>query len=411
MPLSFIKTRLKLGIIFIGGFPPSIARLAEYNYEILKTMTEKLVKYEARIHVLANKADIFANEEIALPNNVKVFYVWRENNILSVPLKLIRMRRENDILILSFYHGVFGSSATLNFLSLFFILIFAKVLNYKVITILHTLPEIRKGTFAIFSKPFSYIYYLGSRLTSLLIFYMSNITILPVKIYYNIMCNVSPSLCSKISYVPHGVPNYANCDTKKLVQRDKITVAFIGLISPRKNIPDLIEALNKAGQLLESEIELVLIGAPHPYLFHEAFSLIRQIKKGYIHVKFLGYLNTKELQEYVSKHVDLIVLPYKLPTGTSGIAHIVAPAATPIIMPSFPEYIELYKEGYGLKLFATHNGNISEELAKAISESLTNPAKYYELSKRTCLFAKTHDVTLTSLLLLNEIIHLCKQNP
>ena len=224
------------------------------------------------------------------------------------------------------------------------------------------------------------------------------------------MCNVSPSLCSKISYVPHGVPNYVNCDTKKLVPRDKITVAFIGLISPRKNIPDLIEALNKAGQLLEYEIELVVIGAPHPYLFHETFSLIRQVKKGYIHVKYLGYLNTKELQEYVSKYVDLIVLPYKLPTGTSGIAHIVAPAATPIIMPSFLEYIELYREGCGLELFATHNGNISAELAKTISEILTNPAKYYELSKRACIFAKTHDVTLTSLMLLKKIINLYRQN-
>jgi glycosyltransferase involved in cell wall biosynthesis len=162
---------------------------------------------------------------------------------------------------------------------------------------------------------------------------------------------------------------------------------------------------------LESKIELVLIGAPHPYLFHETSSLIRQIKKNYIHVKYLGYLKTKELQEYVSKHVDIIVLPYKLPTGTSGIAHIVAPAATPIIMPSFIEYVELYRDGYGLKLFNAHNRNISAELAKAISEILANPAKYDELSKRTSAFAKTHDVILTSLMLLKEIINLYRQNP
>jgi glycosyltransferase involved in cell wall biosynthesis len=406
--LFSVRTRFKPGIVFIGGFPPSIARLAEYNYEVIKTVAEKLVKYEAQIYILANKADMFTNDEIVLPNNVKVFYVWRENNILLVLLKLIRMRRENNILILSFYHGVFGSSAALNFLSVFFILIIAKILNYKIITILHTLPEIRKGTFTIFGKPFSYIYYMGSRITSLFIFNMSNRTILPVKTYYDILCNVSPSLRSKISYIPHGVPNYVNCDIKKLVPRDKITVAFIGLISSRKNIPDLIEALNKAGQLLESKIELVLIGAPHPYLFHEAFSLIRQIKKSYIRVKYLGYLNTKELQEYVSKHVDVIVLPYKLPTGTSGIAHIVAPAATPIVMPSFEEYIELYRDGYGLKLFNAHSINISVELTKAIFEILTNPMKYDELSKKTSTYARTHDVTITSSMLLKEIISLYK---
>jgi glycosyltransferase involved in cell wall biosynthesis len=404
------RASFKLGIVFIGGFPPSIARLAEYNYEVIKTVAEKLVKHEAQIYVLANRADMFTNSEITFPNNVKVFYIWRENNTLLVLLKLIRMRRENNILILSFYHGVFGSSAAINFLSVFFILIIAKILNYKIITILHTLPEIRKETFAIFGKPFSYIYCMGSRITSLFIFNISNRTILPVKTYYDLLSNASPSLRSKISYIFHGVPNYINCRVKKLVPRDKITVAFIGLISSRKNISELIEALNKVRQLLEFEIELVLIGAPHPYLFHEASSLIRQIKKSCIRVKYLGYLDTKELQEYVSKHVDVIVLPYKLPTGTSGIAHIVAPAATPIIMPSFLEYIELYRDGYGLKLFNAHNENISAELAKAITEILANPAKYEELSKRTSAFAKTHDVTLTSLMLLKEIINLYRRN-
>jgi glycosyltransferase involved in cell wall biosynthesis len=408
-PLFFIQTKFKSGIIFIGGFPPSIARLAEYNYEVIKTMAEKLVKYEIEIYVLANKANMFINEEVALPHNVKVSYVWRENNTLLVPLKLIQMRKKNDILILSFYHGVFGSSAALNFLSVFLILTIAKILRYKMITILHTLPEIRKGTFTILGKPFNYIYYLGSRITSLLIFNLSSKTVLPVKTYHDILCNASRSFRSKISYIFHGVPNYINCDAKKLISKDKITVAFIGLVSYRKNILDLIEALNKARQSLKSKIELIFIGAPHPYLFHETFPLIRQAAKGYVHVKYLGYLKTKELQEYVYKHVDVIALPYKFPTGTSGIAYLVAPAATPIIMPSFLEYIELYRDGYGLKLFNVQNRNISAELAKAIWEVVTNPEEYHELSKKTSTFAKTHDVTLTSLMLLKEIINLCRQ--
>jgi glycosyltransferase involved in cell wall biosynthesis len=405
-PLSPIQTKFKLGIIFIGGFPPSIARLAEYNYEVIKTMAEKLVKNEVEIYVLSNKADIFTNEEITIPNNVKVFYVWRENNALSVPLKLTQMRGKGDILILSFYHGIFGSSATLNFLSVFSILVIARMLRYRVITILHTLPELRKGTFMIFGKPFSYIYYLGSRITSMLIFKMSHKVVLLVKTYCNIMCSASPSLCSKISYITHGVPNYIYCNSKKLVSKERIIVAFIGLISSRKNILALIEALNSVKLLLNSEIELILIGAPHPYLLHEALPLIRRTAKGNIHVRYIGYLKTKELQEYIFKYVDIIVLPYTLPTGTSGIAHIVAPAATPIIMPSFIEYIELYKDGYGLKLFSAYNRDISAEIAKAIYDILKNPTKYYELSKRTSTYAKTHDMTLTSLMLLKEIISL-----
>ena len=399
-----VQIRFKPGIIFIGGFPPSIARLAEYNYEVLKIVAEKLIKYEIKIYILANRADIFANKEIVLPNNIKVFYVWRENNILLIPLKLIQMRSKGNILILSFYHGIFGSSAALNFLSTFFILVIAKILRYKIITILHTLPELRKETFTIFSKSFSYIYYLGLRITSILIFNISHRVILLVKTYRNIVCSAAPSLCPKISYIPHGVPNYIHYNSKKLVRRDKITVAFIGLISFRKNILAFIEALNRVRELLNSKIELILIGAPHPYLFYEMFSLIKQVTKSYMNVKYIGYLNTKELQEYVSRYVDVIVLPYKLPTGTSGIAYIAAPTATPIIMPSFIEYVELYRDGYGLKLFNAYSRNISVELTKAILEILTNPIKYNELSKKTLIYARTHDVTITSLMLLKEII-------
>ena len=81
--LFSIQMRFKPRIIFLGGFPPSIARLAEYNYEVLKTMAERLVKHGVEIYVLANKADIFTNEEVIVPSNVKTLYesVYRYTNL------------------------------------------------------------------------------------------------------------------------------------------------------------------------------------------------------------------------------------------------------------------------------------------------------------------------------------------
>ena len=396
-------------IVFIGGFLPSIARLAEYNYEVVKMLAKRLAKYGIKIIVLANRPDIFISKDVKPPTNVKVIRAWYRATTLLLPLKLIQVRKTGDILVLSLYHGIFDKSGIVNFLATLLVLVVAKVLRYKTITILHTLPELREKSFIYFTKTFSYIYCLGARITTLLIFNLSHKVLLLVKTYRDVLCDASPNLCSKVSHIPHGVPNYVHYDYKKLSHKDVLTIAFIGLISPRKNFIALIKALSKVRLLLNSKIKLILIGAPHPYLFREALSLIRQTVNDHIDVKYLGYLETSTLQEYVYRYVDIIVLPYDNPTGTSGIAHIVAPAATPIIMPSFIEYTELYREGHGLKLYNAYSKDLSTELAKAILGVLTNPIEYEKLSRRALSYAKTHDVARTSLMLLKEIVDLWRK--
>jgi glycosyltransferase involved in cell wall biosynthesis len=400
--------KCRLGIVFIGGFPPSIARLAEYNYEVVKAMAEKLVKHGVQIYVLANKIDMFVNEKFDNPSNVKVMRVWQKDNTLSLLLKLILMRKKSSMIIISYYHGIFGSSALLNFLSIAIILILGKILHYKILIILHTLPELRKEFFTTFHSRFSYIYYLGLRITSLLMFKIAQRIILLVKTYYNVMCTTLPLLCSKMRYIPHGVPNYVCYGIKTPSIDKKVKIAFIGLISFRKNLLALIEALRDIKLSLNSDIELMLIGAPHPYAFriHDLFLVVKRAIESGISLKYLGYIPTRDLQEYVFKHIDIVVLPYSVPTGTSGMAHIIAPATTPIIMPSFMEFIELYIDGHGLAFFDVRKENIATELSKVIYDVLTNKTKYCELSKRMLTYSRTHDVNLTSLLLLKEVIAL-----
>jgi len=399
------------GIIFIGGFPPSIARLAEYNYEVVSSLAEKLASCGVRIIVLANKPDIFTTKsEIKLPTNAEVLYFWHAATTLSLPLKLIQLRRIGNILIISFYHGIFGRSSVANFLSTLSTLVTAKILRYKTITILHTLPGLREDVFKYFTEILNYVYRLGTRIITLLILNLSHRVLLLVRAYREILLGSSPSLRFKIYYIPHGVPIYVRYNSKKLCCKDSITIAFIGLISPRKNLVSLVGALNKLrSSLNNSRVRLVLIGAPHPYLLDESFLLIRQIANNYIDVKYLGYLETKELQDYIYKNTDMVILPYDAPTGTSGVAHITAPAATPIIMPSFIEYIELYKDGHGLKLYNAYSDDISTELVKSIYEILVNPLKYEELCRRASSYAKKYSIAKTAIALLKHLIELWKK--
>jgi glycosyltransferase involved in cell wall biosynthesis len=399
----------ELGIVFIGGFPPAIARLAEYNYEVISAMAKKLVKHRVKIYILANKDGTSSVEEFNYPSNIKVLRVWQKDNTLRLLLELVLMRRRADILLISYYHGVFGSSAILNFLSTLLILILGRMLRYKVLVVLHTLPELRKTSLMLSSRFFNHVYHLGFTITTLLIFKASHRVVLLVKIYRDVVCSMLPSLCSKIRYIPHGVPNYVYCSTKALSASSKIKVAFIGLLSSRKNLLALVEALSNVSRSLNSNTELVLIGAPHPYLpYNDLFTTVkRAVEKG-ISIKYIGYLPTKELQEYVCRYIDVVVLPYKLPTGTSGIAHFIASAATPIVVPSFVEFVEMYKDGHGLVFFNKNREDVIAELSKVIYNVLTNEVKYHELSKRAVNYAKTHEITLTSLLLIKEVVHLYK---
>jgi glycosyltransferase involved in cell wall biosynthesis len=401
----------KLGIVFIGGFPPAIARLAEYNYEVIGVMAKKLAKYGAQIYILANKNDISSStEKLDYPSNIKVLHVWQKDNTLRLLLELVLMRRRANILLISYYHGLFGSSAILNFLSILLILILGRMLRYKILVVLHTLPELRKTSLMLSSRFFNHAYHLGFIISTLLIFKASHRVVLLVKIYRDIICSMLPSLCSKVHYIPHGVPNHVYCSTKALSESNKIKVAFIGLLSSRKDLLALVEALSNVNRSLNSNVELVLIGAPHPYLpYNDLFTTVkRAVEKG-IGIKYLGYLTAKELQEYVCRYIDVVVLPYKLPTGTSGIAHLIAPSATPIVMPSFVEFIEIYKDGHGLVFFNKNGEDVIAELSKVIYNVLTNKVKYRELSRRAVNYAKSHEITLTSLLLIKEIIHLYKK--
>jgi len=389
------------GIIFIGGFPPSIARLAEYNYEVIRILARRVAAYGVNFIVLSNIPDVTA-KSADVPSNVLVLYTWYKATTLLIPLRLMLLRKTCNTLILSFYHGVFGSSGITNFLSTLSILVTAKLLNYKVITILHTLPELRE-VFRFFVKKISSIYRLGTFLLTLLILTLSSKVILLVKAYKRILCDIFPRFRCKIEYIPHGVPIYIHYGSKRVDGKKMLTFAFVGLISSRKNFV-VFKALNKIQSLMDiKRIKLVIIGAPHPYQFQEALSLLNKFINSNIYVEYVGYLETKALQEYIHRYVDVVILPYECPTGTSGIANIIAPSATPIVMPSFIEFRELFEDGHGLKLYDINNEDLEQSFVKAIYDVLTHPKEYEVLSRRALSFAQSNDIAKISSELLRII--------
>ncbi len=374
-----IAVYILYGVVFIGGFPPSIARLSEYNYELLKNLSRLIPG--VKIYVLANEPDFYTTkymekEELErLPSNIEVLYTWKPSLTHSLLYNILKLRKRSNVLIISIYHGIFGNSGIANLLTVLLLYIFALLLRYKVVTILHTLPEARESLYSMHGL--NKLYYLGFRIFTSIVVYMSEKILLPVEKYRDIMLGSYTNLNGKLAFIPHGVPIYKLCGEDR--KENCLNLAFIGLISPRKNLELLINIMDK---LVERGIrcKLYIIGTIHPYYRKESREkLLKIIKEGRGNVEWFGYMKLDKLQEFICKNIDVIILPYHASTGTSGIVHFIAPAAKPVILPFFYEFYELYKQGYGILLIRDNN---TDEYVEKIYRLVSDRGVYAEIKKR-----------------------------
>jgi glycosyltransferase involved in cell wall biosynthesis len=369
-------------------------------------MAEISARCGVEILVLAGTSDSFTTQKSWEGQQLgfKVIYAYKYGwRSILLPFKLLPIRKKGEVLIFSFYHGIFGRSAITNFLTTMLFLIMSKVCRFKVFTIMHTLPEARRAVTGLFPKNLSYLYYLGLRITTSLILRLSYRVIVLVKVFREIL-SISKSGYNKINYLPHGAPIYIMPKPKKLSAKKKeVNIAFIGLVSPRKNINILSEALCIVKRSLNiKKIRMILIGTPHPYI-GELRNLNLSICKD-IEIKYLGYLNTASLQKYLYNHVNLVILPYVFPTGTSGIAWIIAPSATPVVLPFFIEYYELYKQGMGLKFYNPKSTDLASTIASVSLNILKNQEVYEALSERQCNVSIKYNMKKIALSLLRLIL-------
>ena len=124
----------------------------------------------------------------------------------------------------------------------------------------------------------------------------------------------------------------------------------------------LLETFNIVNNI-RKDTKLIIAGSSHPNYpkYLEKFSL----KNTSSTIIYKGYIPEKQLPEIISSS-DVVILPYKTCTGTSGVVHLVSSFGIPIIATNHPEFRELLLEGCGL-LLSNHD---SKSLAIKINEHL-----------------------------------------
>ncbi|MEM0481184.1 MAG: glycosyltransferase, partial [Candidatus Aenigmatarchaeota archaeon] len=154
-------------------------------------------------------------------------------------------------------------------------------------------------------------------------------------------------------------------------------ILTIGFWRKNKNLPLLIEVFDEIKKVFK-KLKLVVVGTSHPN-FPGYLEKIKEKYKNRKDIIFTGYLEDKELEKIIKK-AALIVLPYTVSTGSSGVVHIVSSFGKPIIMSMLPETEEMIKEeGFYIITVPVNN---KEELKRAIIKVLKNKSLQKRIAEK-----------------------------
>lgn len=355
----------KIRIAVVSAYPPDRGRLSEYA----KMLLTSLVKINPNLKII-----VLADSKISyFDGPILVRSVWKPDFPVSL-LKIVKeiTKLKPHLVIFNVHFAVFGRrriSNFIGFLVIYIINLLKKVLKFKTITILHNIPEAIK------------IEYLGLKRTIVnnIGFFLaekmalsSNVVTVTLKLYARML---EKRFRKKILHLPHGAWSWSINPPIKPDNRD--VIAFIGYLSPTKDLEVLINAFRKVKEK-NTNIKLYIIGSPHPN-FPEAVSKLISTKGN--GVEILGYIPDKELPG-VFRKVLTVVLPYKTATGSSGVLHLVCSAGIPVISVDLPEFRELVKEGAGIVLTKMS----AEDIANKIQLLIKNRELWYSLSKKSMSF-------------------------
>jgi glycosyltransferase involved in cell wall biosynthesis len=125
---------------------------------------------------------------------------------------------------------------------------------------------------------------------------------------------------SKIIVIPHGVDLFygKRQESQEVIQRNRETILYFGVLSPRKGLETLIDAYSLLAKKKPNS-ELLLVGATPPYYQSYLSSLKDFVDKAEArgNVKFVGEVSGKIAHELFSR-ATLAVLPYSYDISASG---------------------------------------------------------------------------------------------
>ena len=360
--------RKGLRICFISSYPPNHARLSEYA----KNLVTELANRPA-IDQLNLLTDQISGSKGELPENpkIKVVRVWKQDHPLSILGVMVQvLKLKPDVVHFSIGFQSFGKSRLSNFTGLSLVFL-CRLCGLKVIVLLHNLAAL-VDLEKVKQKP-SFVNKAGILVATRLILSASRVVVM-VKSYADYLRKHYNN--KGILFIPHGSIG-DKCIS--IDPEDKIVLMF-GHMGPFKGLPTMLSAFEKITKE-RSDVQLVIAGANHPNFpgYLDEF-----IKNAPSKVVFTGYVPEKDLYR-VFGMADVVVTPYLLATGTSGVFHMACGFGKPVVSSDLPEMRELVTDGASALLVPPGD---ADALKDSILKVLTNKKAATNMCKQNLKFAQ-----------------------
>jgi glycosyltransferase involved in cell wall biosynthesis len=351
-------------IALVSAFPPSRHHLSEYGFHL----ADELRRQEVDFTVLG---DEYSSEEPELPGFV-VRRCWRAGDLNNVP-RILSALRENqpDVVWFNLVYSTFGANPLAAFSGLCAPAL-ARAAGFRTHVTLHHLMDVCNLRHADIAFPRLYRF-AGSIATRLLL-RADSVSVL-LERYRRVLQQRYGA--TNIGVRPHGTLGAPNPPNPALRPANEFRILALGKWGRYKRLEALLEALPVVLAAVPNA-SLLIAGCDHP---NRPGYLADLEKKWSAHprIKFLGYLDEGQFDD-VFRSAHVAVLPYLSSGGPSGVAHIAARFALPIIGTNIDDLVRLADEE-GLAL-DTYDPRSSAELAARLIALACDPARQARMAEQ-----------------------------
>jgi glycosyltransferase involved in cell wall biosynthesis len=368
--------RKGLRICFISSYPPNHARLSEYAQNLVIELASR-----PGISQISVLTDQISTSKEMLPESpkVKVVRVWKQDNplsILSVMVQVLKLKP--DVVHFSIGYQSFGKGRVSNFIGLSLVFL-CRLCGLKVIVLLHNLAAL-VDLEKVKQKP-SFTNRAGIMMATRLILSASKVVVM-VKSYADYL---RKNFNNKgILFIPHGSTSH-NCAS---IDPEEKVVLMFGHMGPFKGLPTMLNAFEKIIKE-RNDVRLIIAGADHPNF---PGYLTEFIKNSPPKVVFTGYVPQKDLCK-VFGTADVVVTPYLLATGTSGVFHLACSFGKPVVSSDLPEIRELVADGASALL--VHPNDV-DALKDVILKILNNQEVAVKMGEQNFKFAQKERLSIVA---------------
>lgn len=342
-----------LGTIIDHGYT-----LAQWSSGLLLLMDA--ISSIERIDVYCPSKNSINTVDISYSDKIEV----KPEIYVSSPFSMIRAlkyisKQDYDLFIININPTVFGNGSIINFLAHIIPFLVKNIFKMRIIVIYHN---------SVLTNDVSNLGYnsMWDRIRELILFRIEYLlfknidTYLLVDIYVDLINKLIPKNSIKLLDIPameviptlhlNSIDFNENKHYLKTTKKDAPSVLLHGYWGPQKNLLSALEALEKCRKG-GFNFEIIISGVPNPHFPEYAKEHnIFLTKYANLITGVRGHISEKEIFQLFT-NADLVLLPYSVAGGHSGVLAIAYALDTPTIARRLPEFESISKEFHNLTLY------------------------------------------------------------